>query len=105
MVEVKIKRPAHLHDGHFDKHQPAAASEKIAADLAGLSARAVKKSGYARQQYKSWRAEMRDPAGQKQCRVGDVARIETTGCEKVARVIKRHHHHDQAAQKVDRGKP
>src|SRR5262245_56823719 len=105
MVEVKIKGPAYPDEGHFDKHQPAAAREKVAADLAGLPARDIEKRGYAGQQYESRCAEVRDPAGQKQCRVGDVARIETTCCEKVARVIKRHHHHDQTAQKVDRDKP
>src|SRR5262245_22736178 len=105
MVKVKIKRPGDADDGQFDKHQPTAAREKVTADLAGLSAHAIEKRGHARQQYESWCAEMRDPAGQKQCRVSDVARIEIICCEKVARVIKRHHHHDQPAQKVDRDKP
>jgi hypothetical protein len=82
MIKMKIKGPAHAHEGHFDKDQPTPAREKVAADLAGLSTRAVEKRGYAGQQYESRRAEMRDPAGQKQCRIGDVARIETTGCEK-----------------------
>src|SRR5215475_2522311 len=105
MVKVKIKRPGDADDGHFDKHQPTAAREKVTADLAGLSAHAIEKRGHARQQYESWCAEMRDPVGQKQCRVSDVARIEIICCEKVARVIKRHHSPRRRSIETSRVRP
>jgi hypothetical protein len=45
---------------------------------------------------------VRHPARQEQCRVGDVAGVQSAAAEKVARVVESHQNHDRAAQQVDR---
>ena len=62
---------------------------------------AVQKSGNARQEDESRRAEMRHPACQEQRRVGHIARIEAAIRKKIAGVVERHHDHNQAAQGID----
>jgi hypothetical protein len=62
---------------------------------------AVEIGGHAGQKDEERRAVVGDPAGQKQRRIGHVARIHPAWAEKVARVVERHQNHDAAAQQVD----
>src|SRR4249919_1333545 len=98
---MKAETPTKPNDGEFDQHQPAAARKQIAADFASLSLHAVQKRRYAGEKNKRRRAEMCDPTRQEQRRVGDIARVKSSRGEKVARMVERHYHHDEATQKID----
>ncbi len=102
MIEMEAEAPPETHDGEFDQHEPDAAREQKAADIAGTAALSVQKRRNPRQKDKGWRAEMRNPARQEQRRIGDVARIKSAGSKEIACVIERHHDHDQTAQEIDR---
>ena len=58
--------------------------------------------GHAGEQNEGRRAEVRDPAGQKYGWLGEVARLHAAGGEEITRVIKRHQHHDETTQQIDR---
>jgi hypothetical protein len=48
---------------------------------------------------------MRDPTGEEERGFHDIAGIEAAGSEEVARMIKGHDHHDEAAQDVNGNYP
>ena len=100
------ERPGEAHDREFQQHQPQSAGEQKPAHLAHRpAARAIEEGGCAREEHENRGAEMRDPAREEQSGVVDVARVEAGGREKVAGVVERHQHHDEAAQQVDRVEP
>ena len=97
MIKTEAEGPSNTNKGKLDQHQPTAARKQIAADFASGTARAVEKRGNAGEEDETRSTEMGDPARQEEGRLGHITRIKLAGGKKVARVIKRHHNHDQAA--------
>jgi hypothetical protein len=100
--EARIERPADANDGEFENDQPEAAGQQEAADLGGGPAlRAIEPGRNPGQKDEHRRTVMRDPAGEEQCGVGDVARIGAARTEEVAGMVERHQDHHQTAQQID----
>jgi hypothetical protein len=84
---MQLKTPAEIYDREVDQNQPKAARKQETAELFGAPRTAVEKSRQPREKDEDGGAKMRDPAGEKQRWLRHIARIETTGSEKVPRMV------------------
>src|SRR5262245_57119981 len=75
-VEMEVEAPANAHQRELEQDEPEPAAGEKTADVAdAAAARAMEKSGNAGQKDERRRAEMRDPPGEEQGRIGEVTRI------------------------------
>ncbi len=104
VVIAHVERPDEAHQRDFEHDQPQAAREQEPAQLRARAMSPGEIRADACEQHERRRTEVRDPASEKQWRVGlrQVERIEAHVGEEIADVIQRHQHHHQAAQDVDR---
>jgi hypothetical protein len=101
-LEVEVEIPAEAHERELDDYEPEASAKKESAQRANAApADSVEVGRNPGEKNESWRAEMGDPARQKDRWIGDVAGIKTARAEEVAGMIERHEHDGQAAQEID----
>jgi hypothetical protein len=102
MIGREAEGPGEPDHGELDQDQPQSARDQKATDLAvAAPLRAIEEGRDAGEKDECRCAEVRDPAGQEQRRLGDIARIESAGREEVAGMVERHQYHDQAAQEIN----
>ena len=97
----KLEGPSEPDDGELDQNEPETANKEEAAELGERLAAPIEIGRKPGEKDEGRRAEMRDPAGEKQRRLRHVARIETAFAEEAPRVVERHQRHHQPAQDVD----
>ena len=103
IVEIELVGEA-PNQHHLENDQPEPPREKESGQFTRRPPPQREVGARAREQEEHRRAEVRDPAREKQPRrrVGQVRGILPGHAEEVPRVIERHHDHDHAADEVDR---
>src|SRR4029077_19145496 len=98
------KGPRRSYHGELDENQPQPARPKKTAQRLWRSATAVKESSRTSQKEKQRRAEVRNPAREKQSVIssGNVLRLKAKNGKEVAGVVKRHDDHHQPTHNVER---
>jgi hypothetical protein len=98
----KMPEPNKEDDRQFEQHKPGSTrKQKKAYLLPGSSAVSIEKRGEACQKDENWRAEVRHPPREEQCRIMHVARIHRACAKKVSRMIEGHQDHYQSAEQVN----